>query len=154
MQCAGVVAWALGASAERERRVLVVERVSVRKSRLVLTLHIILFHISLTEPLWIAATFRAPGQHQNGCSNHNVFCEQVSHGDRSSIGSGHRQAGLSEAIASAQRLPLTMALSRLGGHPVSVQLPASSKFAIGLRWIGRCNLLPGLSDSVASEIVR
>ena len=42
------------------------------------------------------------------------------------------------AIASAQRLPpLTMALSRLGGHPVSVQLPASTRFSIRTRvgWV-------------------
>src|SRR4029077_14501970 len=55
---------------------------------------------------------------------------------------------------SAQRLPLTMALSRLGGQPVSVQAPATSKISIGLRWMGRCNLVAGLSESMALEIVR
>jgi hypothetical protein len=58
------------------------------------------------------------------------------------------------AIASAQWFPLTMALSRLGGHPVSVQAPATSKLAIGLRWMGRCNLVPGLSERIVPEIVR
>ena len=58
------------------------------------------------------------------------------------------------AMASAQWLPLTMALSRLGGHPVSVQAPATIKLAIGLRWMGRCDFVPGLSERMALGIVR
>ena len=57
-------------------------------------------------------------------------------------------------IASAHWLPLTMALSRWEGQPVSVQAPATSKFAIGLRGIGRCNLVPGLRERIAWGIVR
>ena len=37
---------------------------------------------------------------------------------------------------------------------MSVQLPASSKLAIGLRWMGRCNLVPGLSERMALDTVR
>ena len=44
-----MVVRALGASAERKGRTLVVEVLRVRESRLVLTLHIITLHISLTE---------------------------------------------------------------------------------------------------------
>src|SRR5438046_8592806 len=58
------------------------------------------------------------------------------------------------ATASAERLPLTMALSRLAGHRVSVQAPATRRLAIGLRWIGRCNFVPGLSERMAPGIVR
>lgn len=58
------------------------------------------------------------------------------------------------AMASAQWLPLTIALSRLGDHPVSVHGPATSKLAIGLRWMGRCNFVPGLSERTALGIVR
>src|SRR6185436_21039595 len=70
------------------------------------------------------------------------------------ISEGQRQVGLSEAIASAHRVPLTMALSRLGGHPVSVQAPATSKLAIGLRWMGRCDFAPGLSERIPLGIIR
>src|SRR4029077_17494413 len=58
------------------------------------------------------------------------------------------------ATASAERVPLTMASSGLGGHPVSVQAPATSKLAIGLRWMGRCNFVPGLSERMEPGIVR
>jgi hypothetical protein len=137
MQGAGVVSGALGASAEREGRVL---------------------HISLTGSLRIASTLIgagcASGEHQHNCSENNASCEQLSDGDRSSIGYGHLQANYWSVIASAQRLPLTIALSRLGGQPVSVQAPATSKFAIGLRWMGRWDLVPGLSERIALEIVR
>ena len=37
---------------------------------------------------------------------------------------------------------------------MSVQAPATNKLAIGLRWMGRCNLLPGLSERMALGIVR
>ena len=62
MQGSSVVGGALGASAEREWRILVVERVSVRESRFVLALHIIPFHISLAQSLRIASTLIGTGR--------------------------------------------------------------------------------------------
>ena len=46
-------------------------------------------------------------------------------------------------MISAQRSPLTIALSRLAGQPVSVQAPARSRLGMGLRWIGRRTFVPG-----------
>ena len=153
MESTRVVGRALGAWAEREGRTLVVELLRVREASFVFTFHIIPFHISLTKPLRIApaliGTGRAPCEHQHDCSENKTSRERFLHGIRSTIGCGARQADVPEVIASAQRLPLTMALSRLGGQPVSVQLPANSKFGIGLRWMGRCNLVPGLRERMA-----
>jgi hypothetical protein len=56
-----MVGGALGASAEREGRPLAVEVLFVREPGLVLTLHIIPFHISLTESLRIASTLIRSG---------------------------------------------------------------------------------------------
>ena len=71
VQCARVVARALGAWAERKGRTLVVELVFVRQSRLVLALHIIPLPISLTQFLRIAFTVIvtgcASGEHQHDC---------------------------------------------------------------------------------------
>ena len=158
MESTRVVGRALGAWAEREGRTLVVELLWVREASFVLAFHIIPFHISLSESLWIASTLvgagRASCEHQHDCSEDKTSREGFLHGNRSTIGCGARQADVFEVIASAQRLPLTMALSRLGGQPVSVQAPPTSRLAIGLRWMGRCNLVPGLSERMALEIVR
>lgn len=81
MQCSGVVGGALGASAEREGRPLAVEVLFVREPGLVLTLHIIPFHISLTESLRIASTLIGSGRASDECEQQ---CSQksLSHGRR------------------------------------------------------------------------
>ena len=69
MESTRVVGRALGAWAEREGRTLVVELLRVREASFVLAFHIIPFHISLSESLWIASTLvgagRAPGEHEH-----------------------------------------------------------------------------------------
>lgn len=62
VQGAGVVARALAAWAERKGRTLVVKLVFVRQSCLVLALHIIPLHISLTQSSWIGFTVIVTGR--------------------------------------------------------------------------------------------
>ena len=69
-----MVGRALGASAERKGRALVVEGVSVRESGLVFTLHIIIpFHISLSESLRIASTLEGLGTHPASTSSSRML---------------------------------------------------------------------------------
>jgi hypothetical protein len=72
MESTRVVGRALGACTEREGRALAVEVLRVRETRFVLAFHIIPFHISLSESLWIASRCigagRASGEYQRDCT--------------------------------------------------------------------------------------
>ena len=64
-----MVGGTLRACTKREGRALAVELLRVREASFVLAFHILPFHISLSESLWIASTLigagRAPGEHEH-----------------------------------------------------------------------------------------
>jgi hypothetical protein len=69
MESTRVFGRALGAWAERERRTLVVELLRVREAGFVLAFHIVPFHISLSESLWIASTLIGAGSASGECEH-------------------------------------------------------------------------------------
>jgi hypothetical protein len=69
MESTRVVGRALGAWTERKGRALVVEVLWVREPSLVLAFHVIPFHISLAEALWVASTLIGVGRASNECKH-------------------------------------------------------------------------------------
>ena len=64
-----MVGGTLRACTKREGRALAVELLRVREAGFVFTLHIIPFHISLSESLWIASTLVGVGRASSECEH-------------------------------------------------------------------------------------
>ena len=157
MQRASMVARALGALIKWKRRTLVVRLIFVRQCCFMHALQQSSSTSRCLSSCGLSPSSGRLGAHpasKSSSASQRAFRTDGFITRSSVIGTGVVRLTYRRVIASAQWLPLTIALSRLGGHPVSVQAPATSKLAIGLRWIGRCNFAPGLSERMAPAMVR